>query len=37
MFRELPLFLLCWSAGLSIILMPSFIVKLFGKEVEDDD
>ena len=37
MFRELPLFLLCWSVGLSIILLPSFIVKLFRKEVKDDD
>lgn len=36
MFRELPLFLGVWSIGLSILLMPSLIVYLFGKEVDED-
>lgn len=36
MFRELPLFLGVWFVGLSMLLMPSIIVSLFGKEVDED-
>jgi hypothetical protein len=35
MFNELPLFLMTWAVGLSIILLPSLITLLFGKEEEE--
>ena len=35
MLNELPLFLMTWSVGLSIILLPSLITLLFGKEEEE--
>jgi hypothetical protein len=35
MLSELPMFLACWSIGLFIILLPSIIVKLFGKEIDE--
>lgn len=34
MLSELPMFLACWGIGLFIILLPSRIVKLFGKEIK---
>ena len=34
MFREIPLFLMTWGVGLFLILLPSLIVRLFGKEEE---
>jgi hypothetical protein len=34
MLSELPMFLAYWGVGLFIILLPSCIVKLFGKEIE---
>jgi hypothetical protein len=35
MLSELPIFLACWGVGLFIILLPSLIVRLFGREVEE--
>ena len=35
MFNELPLFLMTWTIGLFIILLPSLITLLFGKEEEE--
>ena len=35
MFKELPLFLMTWAVGLFIILLPSLITLLFGKEEEE--
>lgn len=35
MLSELPMFLACWGVGLFIILLPSCIVKLFGKEIKE--
>lgn len=35
MLSELPMFLACWGVELFIILLPSVIVKLFGKEIDE--
>ena len=35
MLSELPMFLACWGVGLFIILLPSCIVKSFGKEIKE--
>ena len=35
MLSEIPMFLACWGVGLFIILLPSIIVKLFGKEIDE--
>jgi hypothetical protein len=35
MLSELPIFLACWGVGLFIILLPSLIVRLFGREIEE--
>ena len=37
MFREFPMFIACWSVGLLMILLPSLIVKLFGKEIDEEN
>jgi hypothetical protein len=35
MLSELPIFLACWGVGLFIILLPSLIVRLFGREIKE--
>ncbi len=37
MLTELPMFLLTWATGLFIIFLPSLIVKLFGKEINNEE
>lgn len=35
MLNELPLFLMTWGVGLMILLLPTLITLLFGKEEEE--
>ena len=36
MFREIPLLIGTWCVGLFILLLPTLIVKIFGREIEEE-